>query len=76
MPKPKVRPTTVAEDRLLDIHEAAEKLRTTPGVLRKWRYQRTGPESFRLAGKVVYWLSILDAYIEAERARTARGGAQ
>jgi hypothetical protein len=74
--KPNPRPTTAAvDDHLLDIHEAAKKLLTTPGVLRKWRYQRKGPESFRLAGKVVYKQSALDAYIESERDRTSRGGA-
>lgn len=70
------RTAAVVEDRVLSIHEAAERLHTTPEVLRKWRYQSRGPESFRLSGKVVYQQSAVDAFIEGERARTARGGSR
>lgn len=71
---PKRSAAAVVDDPVLSIHEAAERLHTTPEVLRKWRYQQRGPESFLLAGKVVYRQSAVAAYIEGERARTARGG--
>lgn len=73
MAKPRAA-AAVADDVVLTIHEVAQRLHTTTEVLRKWRYENRGPESFRLAGKVVYLQSAVAAYVEAERSRTARGG--
>lgn len=62
-------------DRLLTVPEVAEKLRTTPGTLRWWRHVGQGPESFKVGRRVVYYASVIDAYI-AQQAETTSSKTQ
>lgn len=49
------------DDRLLTIEEVAELTRICVATLRFKRYERTGPRSFRLGRRVMYWLTdVLD----------------
>jgi DNA-binding transcriptional MerR regulator len=43
-------------------------------TLRYWRYLGTGPSSYRLGRHTFYDIADLDAWIEAEAAKTERGG--
>ena len=54
---------------------AAEYLGGLPeSTLRYWRYMGTGPRSYRLGRHTFYDIADLDAWIEAEAAKTERGG--
>jgi excisionase family DNA binding protein len=52
---------------LLTITEAAEVLRAPVATLRYWRHLGTGPRSFRLGRRVLYWRDDLHAWINAQR---------
>lgn len=52
------------DDRLLTIDEAAELTRLPIATLRYKRYEGTGPRSFRLGRRVMYWLSDVLAWID------------
>jgi predicted DNA-binding transcriptional regulator AlpA len=53
-------------DRLLNIEEAAERLRTPVSTLRFWRNQSIGPRSARLGRRIFYRESELAAWIEQQ----------
>lgn len=61
---------------LVTVPEAAALLRMSESTLRYWRYAGLGPRSIRLGRRVFYRESDLLAWIEAETARTARGGSE
>lgn len=51
-------------DDLLTTEEAAAKLRVAPSTLRYWRHTGTGPKSFKIGGKrVFYRAEDLDAWL-------------
>lgn len=52
------------DDRLLTIGEVAELTRLPIATLRFKRYDGTGPHSFRLGRRVLYYLSDVLAWIE------------
>jgi excisionase family DNA binding protein len=56
---------------LLTIAEAAELLRAPVATLRYWRYQGTGPRSFRLGRRVLYRRDDLHNWIDHQRAEAA-----
>lgn len=56
--------TLPAPKGLLWLEDAADRLGVKPSTLRKWRMKRTGPESFKFAGRVVYRETAIDAYID------------
>ena len=58
----------------LTLREAAEALRIPERTLRWWRTCGTGPRSSTLGGRVFYDAADLDAWVNAEKAATSRGG--
>ena len=60
-------------DRRLTLKEAAARLNIPENTLRWYRTCGTGPCSYRLGGRVFYDAEDLDAWVDAERAATARG---
>lgn len=65
---------TAPPGNLLTIEQAAERTGRTVKTLYRWRQQNTGPESFTLAGRVVYEPAALERWIDDQRAATRRGG--
>lgn len=60
----------------LNTVEAAEYTDVPASTLRWYRSTNDGPRSYKLGRHVYYDLEDLDAWIEAERERTGRGGVQ
>lgn len=58
------RITQPAPKGLLWLEDAAPLLGVQPSTLRKWRLKRTGPKSFKHAGRVVYRETEIDAYLD------------
>lgn len=56
--------------------DAAEYLGVSADTLRYWRYQGTGPRSYRLGRHTFYDVADLDAWVSEQKAATARGGVQ
>jgi len=52
------------DDRLLTIDEVADLTRLPVATLRYKRSDKTGPRSFRLSRRVMYWLSDVLAWID------------
>lgn len=52
------------DDRLLTIDEVADLTRLPVATLRFKRYDRSGPHSFRLGRRVMFWLSDVLDWIE------------
>ena len=65
---------SIANLDLMSLDEAAEYLGMTPATLLYKRHRNEGPESHKLAGRVVYVKAEIDDFIRAELTRTARGG--
>lgn len=51
--------------------EVAELLRTAPETVRFWRWQGTGPRSFKVGRRVLYARTDVEAFIEAAREKEA-----
>lgn len=60
---------------LLTVPEVASWLRTPEATLRYWRHAGIGPRSLRIGRRVMYRRSDVADWIDAEAARTSRGGA-
>lgn len=60
----------------LSTAEASAYAGVPSNTLRYWRHLDTGPTSYRIGTRVVYDVADLDAWLAAEKAKTARGGAQ
>ena len=58
-----------SRDELLTITEAAELLRSPVATLRYWRHLGTGPHSFKIGRKVMYWRTDLRAWVDAQSGR-------
>ncbi|GGN37745.1 putative DNA-binding transcriptional regulator AlpA [Actinoplanes campanulatus] len=55
-------------DELLTFDEVVGLLKTTPGTLRKWRTQGTGPKGFRMGKTLRFRLSAVEEFVrEMER---------
>lgn len=57
---------------LLWLEDAADRLGVKPSTLRKWRMLRIGPDSFKVAGRVVYRETKIAEYLEACEAADSR----
>ncbi|WP_309082312.1 helix-turn-helix domain-containing protein [Zhihengliuella sp.] len=53
---------------------AADYLGVTDGTLRKWRMRRYGPRFQKIGGEVRYYLSDLDAWLDAQFVDSSDGG--
>lgn len=53
---------------LLRVNEVADLIRVSASTLRGWRMSRTGPDSFRLGGRVVYRRDEVERWIQAQEA--------
>jgi predicted DNA-binding transcriptional regulator AlpA len=58
----------------LSTPEASEYLSLSESTLRYWRHIGKGPASYVLGRRVFYDLSDLDAWQDAQKAATLRGG--
>lgn len=54
--------------------QAAEYLSVTTWTLDYWRRQNRGPRSYKIVGRVYYLRPDIDAWLQDQLARTARGG--
>lgn len=52
--------------------QAAKRIGVKPETLRTWRYLRKGPASFKVAGRVVYKIAAIDAYLTECEAADSR----
>lgn len=66
--------TATTRRTLLLLTEAADYLGRPTKTLQRWRHEGRGPRSAMVGGRVVYDQADLDAWIEAEFTRSARGG--
>jgi hypothetical protein len=62
--------------RRLSTREAAEYLSLPESTLRYYRHVGIGPASYVLGRRVFYDVSDLDAWAEAQRTATLRGGVE
>ena len=58
----------VLPDGRMDSNNAAKYLNRAPKTLAMWRMQRIGPEWGKCGGRVFYYKSRLDAFIQGEPA--------
>ena len=58
----------VLPDGRMDSNNAAKYLNRAPKTLAMWRMQRIGPEWSKCGGRVFYYKSRLDAFIQGEAA--------
>lgn len=70
---------SLKNDRLVPTAEAATMLGLQPKTLREWRCNRTGPPALKLGtgrrARVVYRLSVLEAYVRASVTSVTGGDA-
>jgi hypothetical protein len=52
--------------------DAAKRLGVQPDTLKTWRYLRKGPASFKIGGRVVYRISVVDAFLAECEAADSR----
>lgn len=57
----------MAEDDLLTVQEVAALLRRPVNTIRTWRYQRSGPPSFRLGRRVMYRRGDVEEWVSIQR---------
>jgi predicted DNA-binding transcriptional regulator AlpA len=66
---------TVEKTAFLTQAEVAEMLhQDTTATLRWWRHQNCGPKSVRIGKRVLYRVSDVEMWLDAQEAATARGG--
>lgn len=58
----------------LNAKGAADYLGVPADTLRYWRYEGTGPTSYRLGRHTFYDVADLDEWVAEQKATTARGG--
>lgn len=56
--------------------EVSELTGIPVGTLAQWRHNGIGPRSWKLAGRVRYDVADVNAWLDTQRAATARGGNQ
>lgn len=57
----------------VNIKEASTYVSIPVATLRLFRAQNRPPESYKIAGRVMYDLDVLKKWIEAEKAKSTRG---
>lgn len=50
----------------------ATRLGVTPGTIRKWRCAGRGPDTFRIGGRVVAHIAVVEAYAAHGEGRSRR----
>ena len=60
-----------AAARHLNQHDLATRWRMSVRTLERWRSQRQGPPFLRLGGRIVYALSDVEAFEQAQRQETS-----
>lgn len=61
--------------RRMTTNQAADYIGIPAATARYWRHKGEGPASYTLGGRrVVYDLADLDAWLDAQKAATVRGG--
>jgi hypothetical protein len=55
----------------LNQHDLANRWRMSVRTLERWRSQRQGPPFLRLGGRIVYALSDIEAFEQAQRQETS-----
>jgi len=61
---------------LLRTRDVQEKTGIPVATLRWWRHRSEGPKSFKLGKTVFYDAKDVAAWVESEKAQTAKGGIQ
>lgn len=69
-----MNPIPEIDRRPLTPAEVSELTGVPVGTLRQWRHNNIGPRSWKLAGRVRYDVADVNAWMDAQRAATARGG--
>ncbi|WP_078969805.1 helix-turn-helix transcriptional regulator [Streptomyces natalensis] len=59
----------------LNLTNAAEYLGISPNTLYIWRHRRQGPPSFRMGGRVMYRISVLNEWVIAQEQADSRSNA-
>ncbi|MFF2216454.1 helix-turn-helix transcriptional regulator [Streptomyces antibioticus] len=62
----------VPETAFLNLPKAAEYLGISPNTLYVWRHRRQGPPSFRMGRRVMYRITALDAWVQAQEQADSR----
>jgi hypothetical protein len=57
---------------LLTTEEVAVLVRRSPGTVKNWRHLHKGPRHVVIEGGPVYWLTDVEAYIDARRSPARR----
>jgi excisionase family DNA binding protein len=52
----------MADEKYLTTEEVAEKCRTSPETVRKWRHQGVGPAGFRAGRRILYSHSAVEEW--------------
>lgn len=65
----------MTDDDLLTLEEVAALLRRPVNTMRTWRYQRSGPPSFRLGRRVMYRRGDVEEWVRNQRDVGLRGEA-
>lgn len=60
------------ETAFLNLPRAAEYLGISPNTLYVWRHRRQGPPSFRMGRRVMYRITALDAWVQAQEQADSR----
>lgn len=60
------------ETAFLNLPKAAEYLGISPNTLYVWRHRRQGPPSFRMGRRVMYRITALDAWVQAQEQADSR----
>ncbi|MEV6949360.1 helix-turn-helix domain-containing protein [Streptomyces sp. NPDC051172] len=66
------QPSHMSETAFLNLPKAAEYLGISPNTLYVWRHRRQGPPSFRMGRRVMYRITALDAWVQAQEQADSR----
>ena len=66
------QPGRISETAFLNLPKAAEYLGVSPNTLYVWRHRRQGPPSFRMGRRVMYRITALDAWVQAQEQADSR----
>ncbi|MDT0464820.1 helix-turn-helix transcriptional regulator [Streptomyces gibsoniae] len=65
-------PRQISETAFLNLPKAAEYLGISPNTLYVWRHRRQGPPSFRMGRRVMYRITALDSWVQAQEESDSR----
>ncbi|WP_329248066.1 helix-turn-helix domain-containing protein [Streptomyces canus] len=66
------QPSPKSEPAFLNLPKAAEYLGISPNTLYVWRHRRQGPPSFRMGRRVMYRITVLDAWVRSQEQADSR----